>query len=378
MKDPIQDIDRPLDRPTRYLVPHPATWRDYSCCPWAKTVIAIDPETENPIVCPVTCKRWGCPYCAVRKIRKLAYLTNQAVPNRWIRLGVNPRNYTGPKDAWQRTSALVPELFRLMRKIFNKEVEYLRVTEIHDGKHKPEDSDRRKVEGPMTVSAIGFPHYHALLRSPYIPHPVMSREWARLTALPWPGREQLPEAVKDLDQKRYHTAKLKDLMGDSRTEDDELQTAWCNATGAPYIWIAAIKQTFSSFRYMTKYLTKLHKIEWTNRHVSYSRGFFTPESQERLAFPERTIIERSDEHPWLYLSRRFHRDTVGLDDNGCYHLNELFCGTPMDLCRADVGLPDLPDKTEPPPPPKVQRTLVDDLTRVDIADKKMDFAEQSF
>jgi hypothetical protein len=289
VKDPINDIDRPLDRPTRYLVPHPSTWRNYSCCPWAKTVIAIDPETENLVVCPVTCKRWGCEYCAVRKIRKLAFLTNAAAPNRWIRLGVDPSRYDSPRAAWEHSSPMLPEVMRCLRKMRNVEVEYLRVTELHQS---------------------GYPHYHALLRSGFIPQKILSSEWGRLT-------------------------------------------------GAPVVWISKIDSTFSSFRYLVKYLTKLHKIEWTDRHVSYSRSFFPEEAKEKMAFPERSIIDRTDEHPWLYLSRRYPSDEVGVDDNGCYHIAEEFCGTPYDMDRADVGLPTLPEKTEPPPPPMVQRQLMD-------------------
>lgn len=289
MKDPITDIDRPLDRPTRYLVPHPSTWRNYSCCPWAKSIIAIDPETEKLVLCPVTCKRWGCEYCAVRKIRKLAFLTNGAAPNRWIRLGVDPARYQSPREAWEHTSPLLPEACRRLRKIRKCEIEYLRVTELHQS---------------------GFPHYHALLRSAFIPQKQLSSTWGELT-------------------------------------------------GAPVVWIAKIDSTFSSFRYLVKYLTKLHRIEWTDRHVSYSRNFFREEDREKMAFPERSITDRTDEHPWLYLSRRYPSDQIGVDDNGCYHLPYDYAGTPYDLSRADVGLPRLPEPNQEPPPKQVQRTAFD-------------------
>jgi hypothetical protein len=293
-----------MEKPVRYLVPHYSCWKNYTCCPWAKSVIALDPETERPILCPVTCKRWGCPYCAVRKIRKLAYLTNAAAPNRWIRLGVDPALYeaqeatadnnwekkSAPQVAWEKTAPQFPECFRILRKLRDEPIEYLRVTELHKS---------------------GFPHYHALLRCGFLPKKQLDDTWAKLT-------------------------------------------------GAPYNWIAKIDSTFSSFRYLVKYLTKLHKIEWTDRHVSYSRGFFPEEAKEKLAFPERTIIERSDEHPWVYLSRRHCTETVGVDDNGCYHLDDIFCGTPVDLNRDDVGLPRLPEKTEPTPPPRVQAAMFDD------------------
>jgi hypothetical protein len=231
----------------------------------------------------------------VRKIRKLAYLTGQASPNRWIRLGVDPARYASPKEAWEDTSPKLPECMRQLRKARECEVEYLRVTELHQS---------------------GYPHYHALLRSGFIPQKQLANVWGQLT-------------------------------------------------GAPVVWIAKIDSTFSSFRYLVKYLTKLHKIEWTDRHVSYSRDFFPAEAREKMAFPERAITDRSDEHPWQWLSRRYGRDTVGVDDNGCYHLPQEWCGTPVDVSREDVGLPPLKEETPTPPPRLVQRALIDDTNRPD-------------
>lgn len=335
MKDPISDVDRPLDRPQRYLVPHPATWRNYQTCPWATSIIAIDPETEGLVLCPLTCKRWGCAYCAPRKIRKLAFLTNGASPNRWIRLAVNPRNYDSPREAWEHTSPKVPELARRLAKTLSTEIEYLRVTELHQS---------------------GFPHYHALLRSGFIPEKILNREWALLTQLPHPkkGEEQL--AVFDARKRGHNMDIFEAKLADDRASSKSLKTLWAEATGCPFNWIAKIDSTFSSFRYLVKYLTKLHKIEWTDRHVSYSRNFFRAEDREKLAFPERTITSRSDEHPWVYLSRRYTETEVGVDGNGCYHLPYDFFGEPHQISRADVGLPYLPETAEPRPPKQVQRT----------------------
>lgn len=273
MLDPIEAADRPQLRPMQYLTPHPSVWKNYQSCPWAKSILAIDPETGDLVLCPVTCKRWGCPYCARHKIRKLAYLTHGAQPNRWIRLGVDPKLYDSPKQAWEKTSQMLPEACRIIRKE-RGECEYLRVTELHQS---------------------GYPHYHALLRSSYIPQRLLSETWGKLA-------------------------------------------------GAPVVWIAKIDSSFSSFRYLVKYLTKLHKIEWTDRHVSYSRNFFREEDREKIAYPERAIEERTDEHPWLYLARRYPHDVVGVDDRGCYHLPNSFVGTPYDLNREDVGLPPLKDE----------------------------------
>ncbi len=286
MRDYIQEADKPQERePLQWLTPRPEVWRNYSSCPWAKTIIHVDHETDDLLLTPVTCKRWGCIYCARKKIRKLAFLTNGAEPNRMMRLGVDPEKWDSPENAWRGTSPQVPELCRILRKE-RGECEYLRVTELHKS---------------------GWPHYHCLIRSSFLPQKRISELWGALT-------------------------------------------------GAPVIDIRKVDNTFSSFRYLVKYLTKLHKIDWTDRHVSYSRGFFREEDLEKILYPERTVIDRSDEHPWLYLSRRYDASDIGCDSQGNYHLPFAFAGKPNDLTRVDVGLDPAP--TPPPLPPPVQHCLV--------------------
>jgi hypothetical protein len=71
----------------------------------------------------------------------------------------------------------------------------------------------------------GYPHYHMLVRSGFLPHVVVKNEWNRLTE----------NSIVDLRQ---------------------------------------VDGTFKSYTYLTKYLSKMHRLEWTDRHVSYSRKFF--------------------------------------------------------------------------------------------------------
>ena len=278
----------------RYLTPCPASFKNYKICPWAETIVFKDHETGNFRAASVTCKRWGCAYCAPRKIRKLAFLTNGAKPNRWIRLGVKPENYADPKTAWEQTSPLIPELVRKLRKQLG-EIEYLRVCELHQS---------------------GFPHYHALLRSPYIHQKTLSNEWDALT-------------------------------------------------GARVVWIAKIDQSFSSFRYLTKYLTKLHRIEWTDRHVSYSANFFRAEDREKLVYPPREVIKREATHPWKFLADYFPYEQIGVDDAGNWHL-PCYPDMPQD----DVPLHEFglrPAPTERPTPP-LKQNLMTGMEDVDVDD----------
>jgi hypothetical protein len=180
---------------------------------------------------------------------------------------VKPEQYESAKAAWTHTSPLVPETMRKLRESFG-EIEYLRVCELHQS---------------------GFPHYHALIRSGFVPQKALSQEWGRLT-------------------------------------------------GAPVVWIARIDQSFSSFRYLTKYLTKLHRIEWTDRHVSYSRNFFRPEDTEKLAYPAREIRERSDVHPWKWLADHYSDTEVALEADGTYTLPHPPGAPIYDTPLADFGL----------------------------------------
>ena len=144
----------------------------------------------------------------------------------------------------------------------------------------------------------GYPHYHLLVRSSFIPQKELSGKWAELT-------------------------------------------------GSPIVDVRKILDNFSSFRYLVKYLTKLHKIEWTDRHVSYSRNFFAEEDKEKIAFPERDILSRSDEHPWQYLGNRYPSDQVGMIDENNYVLPYVFKGVPFDMARTEFGLPACPASSWP-------------------------------
>ena len=299
MQDLIAAADVPQERPLRWLVPAPHTWKNYTCCPWAKSILVIDPETEGLVLCPVTCKRWGCPFCAKNKIRKLAYLTNGAEPNRWIRLGVDPSLYSSPKEAWEKTSNSLPEAARQIRKE-GKECEYLRVTELH------------KI-----------------------------------------GVSSLPCTV---DDRVTFLKRCYQIFG--RNSQLLLSFGLQKST-----------TSFSSFRYLVKVFDEVtqDRVDRPPRFI-FARRFFREEDKEKMAYPERCIEEKTDEHPWLYLARRYARETVGVDDRGNFHLPDSFCGTPYQFTREDVGLPRLPEPVVEPEKPKVQTTLMNDLDQEDYTD----------
>ena len=204
-------------------------------CPFASTTLMENLLTGKFLLAGQTCKRWNCPPCAREKIRDLATWTKLAAPNKLLTLTVDPALHDNPELAWLSTSPKVPELIRALRKRFGP-VEYLRVVE---------------------VTQKNWPHYHMMVRSDFLPQPVIKKLWDQLT-------------------------------------------------GAKIVDIRVVNQFFNSFQYLVKYLTKLHRLEWTDRHVTYSRKFF-PCSITRTTDPtEWKVLQHVSEKPLTYLEENYY------------------------------------------------------------------------
>ena len=182
-------------------------------CHHAQTLEAYSKSLKRTVWIPLPCNQWSCRFCANRKVKWLACRVNEAKPNRLLTLTVNPDRWESPRDAFDGTRRKLSEIIKHLRTKYG-EVEYLRVTEL---------------------TKRGWPHYHLLIRSEYIPQPVVKKEWQRLT-------------------------------------------------GATIVDLRQVNNKFRTYYYMVKYLTKMHKIEWTNRHVSYSKHFF-PEPPAKVKHP---------------------------------------------------------------------------------------------
>jgi len=236
-------------------------------CPVAQTAVSFCPQYDAYLLIPVVCDRWSCRFCAGRKISRLAKKTEQAKPNRLMTLTVDPKVHASPRDAFDSTRRCVPELIRSLRTKFGA-IEYLRVTE---------------------VTAKGWPHYHLLIRSEYLPHACVKKIWQDLTKA----------SIVDLRQ---------------------------------------VKETFAAYSYLVKYLSKLHKIEWTERHVSYSRAFFPPnpaDTRTPLDFLHRTVEPL---HPVTFLARYYSGEKITQVGRNLY------------LLPNEPRNPDAEPLPEPPPP----------------------------
>lgn len=208
-------------------------------CPHAQTLEAFSQTHRCTVWIALPCKQWKCRYCAERKVQDLARRTETAKPSRLLTLTVDTKLWDSPRSAFDGTRRQVSELGRKLRKDY-KEFEYLRVTELTRG---------------------GWPHYHLLVRSPYLPQPKVKALWKELT-------------------------------------------------GAVIVDLRQVKSKLDTFYYLVKYLSKLHNLGWTDRHVSYSRSFF-PKSEKKgeseLDLVESSIIES---HPAEILYHQYRHAQV--------------------------------------------------------------------
>jgi len=274
------------------LCPDRLNTTDYSFCHYAKCATGWDVNCEKWLLVAITCKRWGCPWCADRKIRRLAYLTKEAKPNRLLTLTVSTHRYPDPQSAWDGMAKAFPELMRFARSI-SAECEYLKVLEIHQN---------------------GYPHFHCLLRSSYLHHPLILAEWRRLIAGP-----------------------------DDGLQSDDAPKAFAGVN------IKKVDDSFRTYFYLVKYLTKLHKVPFTDRRVSYSKNFFNPADLEQTEYAKLDSVEKYDQHPWVWLRERLAWEHVPVLDHGKWIVGDNIPPRYQEIDPAAIGLPGPPPAAPPPP-----------------------------
>lgn len=225
-----------LKPPDEYIVgtTPDLAYRYLDTCPRAQTLVAYSLTHQSLILYSLPCRTWSCRMCAETKIKKLANDVKRAEPNRLLTLTVDPTKHLSPREAWEATRKQVPILIRRLRKRFG-EIEYLRVTE---------------------VTKNGWPHYHLLIRSGFLPHAVVKAYWSEMT-------------------------------------------------GARIVDLRQVKRSFSAYTYLVKYLSKLHKLEWTERHVSVSRGFAPKDDWVPDVVIETAEPDFINTHPAYVLMERY-------------------------------------------------------------------------
>lgn len=254
----------------------------FHTCWNAQTYEAYSQVLRATVWIPLPCKQWSCRFCAQKKVSHLARRCSAALPNRLLTLTIDPARWDDPRHSFDGTRRQVPELLRLLRRRFG-DIEYLRVTEL---------------------TKRGWPHYHLLVRSGFLPHSV----------------------VRDL---------------------------WAELTGATIVDLRKVDNRFQTYMYLVKYLSKMHNLGWTNRHVSYSRNFFQddpPEKTDPLELTDGKILEG---HPGSLAYHQFRNSELVEIAYNVFTLNPS--QEMKDAHSAKAFADPQPQTAKPPPPSYPQR-----------------------
>lgn len=181
-------------------------------CPDESCVLFDDCNGGYRHLFRIVCKRWTCEACGPVKRAQLQAKIQEARPNRFITLTTCGHETETPRQIFDWTRRQISELGKLIRRS-GREFEYLRVLE---------------------ATERGYPHYHLLVRSPYL-------------------------------------------------EQAELSRHWCHFTRAYIVDIRSLTKDEKAAKYVMKYLTKQNAVPFTNRRLSWTRRFFPKAQAEQKA-----------------------------------------------------------------------------------------------
>lgn len=227
------------ETPPVYLIGSADLGRGYlKACPFAASIVGFSLALQEWVIIQNRCKRWGCSHCGPRKIAHYARKVGNAEPNRFVTLTVWTEAYESPRDAYDKTRRSLSKLSVRIRKRIG-EWEYFRVLE---------------------VTKKGWPHYHLIVRSPYI-------------------------------------------------SQAELSTLWAELAQSKIVDIRKIKGKFDVYKYIVKYLGKQKHIPWTDRRVSWSRNFWKADDFKPGGSLQLEEKEFKSDHPenvlsWYYEDAR--------------------------------------------------------------------------
>ncbi len=220
-------------------------------CPSAKSMTGFSQTLERWVVIQVRCKRWGCRHCGERKVTHFGWKCEDAQPNRLITLTVSNSLWENPRAAYEGTKGKVTQLAVRLRRKFG-EFEYFKVLE---------------------VTKLGWPHFHLIVRSPYIPQQVIAGLWKQLT-------------------------------------------------GAFIVDVRKIRKHRDVYFYVVKYLAKQRYIPWTTRRVSWSKNFFAKETFKSPGSLALIDVCWIDEHPESIIRGHFHPFRIEAYSSDCWAIEK--------------------------------------------------------
>lgn len=131
--------------------------RKWALCPYATTTTCYRLDDRANLTICTGCRSWDCDVCSRRRKAALAHRIAEAQPNRMLTLTC--RHEGGPQHQYDVMRTNLSKFFRSLRIDFGS-IEYCRIME-----------DCRD----------GYPHFHCLVRSGYLPQPHLKREWESRT-----------------------------------------------------------------------------------------------------------------------------------------------------------------------------------------------------
>lgn len=131
--------------------------RRWAICERARTTTCYGlADRENYTITP-GCRRWDCDVCGPRRKAALAHRIAEAEPNRMLTLTC--RHEGGPQRQYDVMRKNLSKFFRKLR-LDRGSIEYCRI---------------------MEDCKDGYPHFHCLVRSGFLPHADLKREWEART-----------------------------------------------------------------------------------------------------------------------------------------------------------------------------------------------------
>lgn len=130
------------------------------CGTW--TLVGLAPDKR--LVLPLACRRWTCPRCRRKHVRKLKQRLATAHVDSLITLTCAVRAYATPYDGFLALNEAVALLVKRLRRRYSKaSIQYWLVWE---------------------TTKKGWPHVHLLFRGPWVPKGWLSSVWRELAHSP--------------------------------------------------------------------------------------------------------------------------------------------------------------------------------------------------
>jgi len=216
-------------------------------CPVARTLEGYSQSLETWVVIANVCGRWGSPICGRKKVQHYARMVADAEPNKLITLTCNPSRYKTPREAYDETRRKIPALSARIRRLYG-EFEFFRILEI---------------------TKKGWPHYHLITRSEYIPQAVLSDLWRELV-------------------------------------------------GAPIVDVRKMDRKTNEYWYVVKYLAKQRYIPWTDRRASWTKKFFPKTKFDGGTTLDVAIMHFRNAHPADHIRWCFEGSTFERISDSCW------------------------------------------------------------